>query len=80
MRLRAGPKRICLLVGVVCHQLLLVPVKHNLQGLRVNAGIGGLRADLISGVGRVDVFLVMNISHRVLIIILHFPFLLFDDN
>jgi hypothetical protein len=57
------------LVGVVRHQLLLVPVKHYLQGLRVDAGIGGLRADLISGVGRVDVFLVMNISHRLLIII-----------
>jgi hypothetical protein len=58
-----------MLIGVVCHQLLLIPVKHNLQGLRVNAGIGGLRPDFISGVGRVDVFLVMNISHRLLIII-----------
>ena len=54
MRLRAGPKRIRLLVatrGVMGHQLLLIPIKHDLQGLRVDAGIGGLRADLISGVG-----------------------------
>lgn len=69
-----------MLVGVMCHQLLLVPIKHDLQGLRVDTGIGGLRADLVSGVGRIDIFLMMNISHRVLIIILHFPFLLFDDN
>jgi hypothetical protein len=52
------------------HQLLLlVPVKHDLQGLRVDAGIGGLRADLISGVGRVDVFLVTSLSHRLVILI-----------
>ena len=63
------------------HQLLLlVPVKHDLQGLRIDAGIGGLRADLISGVGRVDVFLVTSLSHRLVILILHLPFLLFDDN
>ena len=69
MRLRAGAKRISMLVGVMRHQMLLVPVKHDLQGLRVDTGIGGLRANLISGVGRVDVFLVMYISHTLLIII-----------
>jgi hypothetical protein len=58
-----------MLVGVMRHQMLLVPVKHDLQGLRVDTGIGGLRANLISGVGRVDVFLVMYISHKLLIII-----------
>lgn len=63
------------------HQLLLlVPIKHNLQGLRIDTGIGGLRADLISGVGRVDVFLVTSLSHRLVILILHLSFLLFDDN